>query len=311
MAHHHRNKAPTGEIISLEFTVKYAGILSQAESKPKMWVYVGLPTRHQPVHVALPENDPEKAVQVKLEYRWDAKNPLPVDTKVCFYATCKRDNETHASGSISAGFGCINLADMRQGIHGPNGVFKTNVNLRHLSCDGRLKGGLVIEARRRDINISNRIQWENVPINASLYNTERDPNDTEREMVDYIKSVMHLEMTFPNTFPDTANVRIPIYFGDVGLLNAQAPLPAAAYFLYQTPDSNVRFWANCAENVARNDGHTLHDVDRMDVTHRARFMAMMICAVVQRLDYQPDVNDLNEKPHRGIPGKSFLFSSNQ
>lgn len=29
---------------------------------------------------------------------------------------------------------------------------------------------------------------------------------------------------------------------------------------------------------------------------------MMICAVVQRLDYHADVNDLNEKPHRGIPG---------
>lgn len=125
-SHQHHHQHNTGELISLEFTVKYAGVLSQAESDPKMWVYVGLPTRHQPVHVRLPENDPDKAVPVKLQYLYDPRQPLPIDTKVCFYATCKRENDTLAKGAVSGGFGVINLVDMRQGIHGPNGVFKVS-----------------------------------------------------------------------------------------------------------------------------------------------------------------------------------------
>ena len=123
----------------------------------------------------------------------------------------------------------------------------------------------------------------------------------EKEMLNYIHNVMTTEMSFPNTFPQTANVRIPTYYGDVGMLR-KAPLPAAAYFLYEVPRSNAAFWENNLKIVMARDSMTPHDVDHMPLAQQARVLADMMCLVVQSMDYISDITDGNRKPIKGLEG---------
>ena len=106
----------------------------------------------------------------------------------------------------------------------------------------------------------------------------------------------------PNTFEDTSNVRIPIFFGDFGMINAQAPLPAAAYFMCKVPASNRLFWTNALDVVLAREGHTVHDVDRMSLDEQSRVMADMICLVVQGMDYIGDMVDHNKRSVKGVFG---------
>jgi hypothetical protein len=121
-------------------------------------------------------------------------------------------------------------------------------------------------------------------------------------MVNYISAVMQTEMSFPNTYKETANVRIPIYYGNVGLMRPETPLPAAAYFLCKTPDSNLKFWDNSLKIALARDGLVLHDFDRMPLLQQARIMADVVCLVVQGMDYKADTDDSNQRFIKPLPG---------
>lgn len=111
---------------------------------------------------------------------------------------------------------------------------------------------------------------------------------------------MRAEVAMPNTFEDTGNVRIPIYFGDFGMTNARAPLPAAAYFMCKVPVSNRMFWTNALDVVLSREGKTVYDVDRATLDEQSRIMADMVCLVVQGFDYIPDIVDRNKRSIKGI-----------
>jgi len=113
---------------------------------------------------------------------------------------------------------------------------------------------------------------------------------------------MRAEVAMPNTFSDTANVRIPIYYSDFGMINPQAPLPAAAYFMCQVPLSNRLFWTNALDVVLAREGKTVHDVDRMSLDEQSRVMADTICLVIQATDYIGDMVDHNKRTVKGVFG---------
>lgn len=131
----------------------------------------------------------------------------------------------------------------------------------------------------------------------------------DQESAAYIKNIMALEIAMPNTDKETGNVRVPIYYGDPGM-SRRVPLPAAAYMLFRTPRSNLRFWTNTAQVCLARDGRNVHDVMnrlRMDLTQRARLMVEMCCALVQSLDYIGDVFDMNKRFTQRVEG--FLSGS--
>ncbi len=113
---------------------------------------------------------------------------------------------------------------------------------------------------------------------------------------------MQTEMTMPNTFPETGNVRIPLYWGDFGMSKRGAPLPAAAYFMCQVPKSNRLFWTNALDVVLARENRTVHDVDRMSLDEQSRVMADINCLVVQAMDYISDTVDQNKRAIAGLEG---------
>lgn len=138
---------------------------------------------------------------------------------------------------------------------------------------------------------------------------EPAPDDVlpiEQKAWKYIQATMGAEQAMPNTDPETGNVRVPIYFGDVGMAR-RVPLPAVAFMLFSTPRSNLFFWSNMLEVVLRRDSKNVHDVKGLNLTQRCRLVAELCCGLVQSLDYIPDLVDKNRRYRQRVEG--FLAGS--
>jgi hypothetical protein len=325
---HHRNRNVQGKTatqdataggggvnkINVSFGMQYANEMSQAESQPMVACYLCSPVQGSVVEVAMKENDPAFTTRVVLEGIMGSATLLPKDTEVVFYATCVRENEAGWGCRVPAGIGSVLLVDLVE--VGAKSTF-IDVALRMPSADWLEKGRLRLNAGAKDVRIDARIRWENSSVGGQLSRVGaaqrsgarggggsggQEQTPEERGRIEYINKVMRAEVAMPNTFTDTANVRIPIYYGDFGMVNPRAPLPAAAYFMCKVPASNRLFWTNALDVVLAREGHTVHDVDRMGLDEQSRVMADMICLVIQGMDYIGDVVDHNKRSIAGLYG---------
>lgn len=291
-------------VIKVTFSMRYGDGLSQAEDKPRVFVYMSDPVEMvgEEMEIDLPLDDADKRIEVTIEGRHDSSKPLPTDTKICFYTTSESPNDFGAPCRVDAGFGMIDLNDMLSA-----NQYERDVPLKLYSCGGFVKGMLRVQTTKRQVKIDSRIRWETDPISASM---ARLPNavadntmlDVEMEMMKYISAVMKTEQSFPNTFEETGNVRIPIYYGDVGMIRPKAPLPAAAFFMAKVPKSNTFFWTNAMDVVLARNGQVRHDVDAMPLNEQASLMADIVCMVIQAMDYKSDTIDTNRRPIHASPG---------
>ena len=269
-------------VIRVSFTLNYGSKLSQAETKPSIFCYFSDQIKNKGVEVDVPENDASHLVNVTIEGTFDSRKPLPVDTEICFRATCWRKNDYGIDCRVEAGLGVLSLNELVL-TTASSSSFKQDVALKDRSTGGRAKGLVRIIAAKKQVNIDSRIRWESSVIGSPLRrigSANDQPLPIEQEMVAYIRAVMQTEMSFPNTYSETANVRIPIYFGNVGMMRPDTPLPAAAFFLCKTPESNTRFWENVLQIAMAREGCVLTDYDRMPLTRQSSLMTDAVCAVI-------------------------------
>jgi len=290
------SKLPGADPISVSFTLQYGDELSQAESEPIVSCYFSRPVRGNVVHVPVPEDNAGQATQVRLEGFLASGTLLPADTKIVFYATCMRENDFGVPCRVAAGIGRVDLSFLASSA---NASLQMDVPLTMPSAGNIEKGLIRITTTRAQVAIASRIRWESI---GGGYANRREQSPVEAEMIEYINNVMRTEMAMPNTFEDTGNVRIAIYYSDFGMLKANAPLPAAAYFMCQVPDSNRRFWTNALDVVLAREGQVVHDVDRMTLQEQARVMADVNCLLIQGLDYIGDTVDQNKRAIAAAPG---------
>jgi hypothetical protein len=283
--------------ISVSFGLQYGDELSQAEREPVVSCYFSRPVRGSVVDVPVPEDDASRATQVRLEGALASGTLLPSDTKIVFYATCLRDNDFGVPCRVAAGIGMVDLSFLA---NSANAGLQIDVPLVMPSAGGIEKGKIRINTTRRQVEIAERIRWQ--PIGGGYGGRHEQQSPVEAEMIDYINGVMRTEMAMPNTFEDTGNVRIPIYYGDFGMIKREAPLPAAAFFMCQVPDSNRRFWTNALDVVLAREGQVVHDVDRMTLQEQARVMADLNCLLIQGMDYIGDEVDQNKRAIAASPG---------
>ena len=327
------------ERVRVEFSIQYGAELSQVETNPRLFVYLDSSVENDPVEIALPLQTVGGAmpapIPVRLDGLYDSRNPLPVYTKIVFYATCDKPNDHGAMCSVDAGLGMLNLMDMTT----IPGIFCEDVPLKLYSCNGFEKGRLRVTCSPSLINLGPRVKWaiinsqqqqqqqighqqttgsgllfakesEGARLLAQLKHLKLKESDAqlpiEQEAMKVIKQTMETEMAMPNTDPETGNVRVPIYYGDVGMCR-QTPLPAAAFMLFQTPRSNIFFWTNTAEVCLKRDRQNVHDVLMFSLVQKARLMAEICCALVQSLDYIGDILDMNRRFTQRVEG--FLEGS--
>jgi hypothetical protein len=297
-------------VVRVSFSLNYGAKLSQAESKPSVFCYFSDQIENVGVDVQVPEDDASHSINVTIEGTVDSRKPLPTDTEIVFYATCERDNDFGVPCRVDAGFGTLSLNEVALATSSSSaGTYSKDVSLRLNSVGGREKGRLRIVSAKKRVDIDSRIRWESASIGSPLrrIGDSTQPLPIEVEMVSYIRTLMQTEMSFPNTYPETSNVRIPIYYGDVGMMRPETPLPAAAFFLCKTPKSNLLFWENSLKIALARDGMVLHDYDRLPLVQQSRIMADVVCMVIQGMDYIGDIDDTNERLIKPLPG--FISSS--
>jgi hypothetical protein len=294
--------------IGVSFAMQYANGLSQAESKPVINCYFSSPVHGNVLEVAVPENDSTHATRVLLEGTLGSGMLLPKDTEVVFYQTCQRKNEFTTECTMPAGIAVVPLQTLMD-LGSKNTSME--LTLKMPSADWLEKGKIRISMSSKEVRIDSRIQWEAAYPGGDMYrrvgllqNGQPEPEQTswERARIEYINKVMRTEVAMPNTFRDTSNVRIPIYYGDFGMMNVRAPLPAAAYFMCKVPLSNRLFWTNALDVVLAREGKTVHDVDRATLDEQSRIMADMICLVIHGTDYIPDFVDRNKRTLKNVFG---------
>lgn len=79
------------------------------------------------------------------------------------------------------------------------------------------------------------------------------------------------------------------------MMGGKVPLPAAAYCMYEIPDSNVEFWDNALEVVLdRENKSVARDYPKMDIAGKARVMVEVQVLFTQYLDYIGDKVDKNK-----------------
>ena len=278
-------------------------------------------------------------VPITLMGLYDSRHPLPLYTKVCFYVTCLKPNDHGAMCRVDAGFGAINLVDMTTipGIFsedvtlklytcdrfekgkmrittmpslinlGPRIKWAVNAEgvgpsqLPTLPGIGRAVSGKTF-GLSNGLAVVDDVQSLMAELRQmKLNDDDAEPLSVEKEAMAHIKETMEREMAMPNTDPETGNVRVPIYYGDVGMFR-RVPLPAAAFMLFQTPRSNLLFWTNIVEVCLRRDGQNVNDVLMMNTTQKARLMVESCCAVVQALDYIGDLFDQNKRFTQKVEG---------
>ncbi len=324
----------------MSFTVQYGPELSQVETEPMLAAFIDSGVENDPVEVMLPfdhENAVYEKVPITLTGLYDSRHPLPLYTKVVFYVTCMKPNDHGAMCRVDAGLGVINLVDMTT----IPGIFSEDVPLKLYTCERYEKGKLRVVSMPSLINLGPRVKWaigaaasaappstigesfgvvttghslfgEDVRTmmaqlrQMKLKDDDPEPLPVEVEAMAHIKGTMEREMAMPNTDPETGNVRVPIYYGDVGMYR-RVPLPAAAFMLFQTPRSNLFFWTNIVEVCLKRDGRNVNDVLMMDLTQKARLMVEAVCALVQALDYIGDLFDMNKRFTQRVEG--FLSGS--
>jgi hypothetical protein len=311
--HHHRQQRAVGaqtlnegtNRISVAFAMQYADQLSQAETNPVIACYFSSPVQGPVLEIPVPEDDAERRTRVSLDGLITSSTALPKDTQVVFYQTCMRKNEFGVDCPVSAGIGSVLLTDL---IDAGAKNASLDVVIREPSSDWNEKGKLRLHPGTKDVRVDARVRWEAADPGYRRLGAQQQQQPSaeqtpqERARIEYINKVMRAEVAMPNTFSDTANVRIPIYYGDFGMLNAAAPLPAAAYFMCKVPASNRMFWTNALDVVLAREGQTVHDVDRMSLDEQSRVMADMICLVIQGMDYIGDIVDRNKKSIKGLFG---------
>lgn len=320
----------------LSFVMQYGCELSPEESAPVVAMYISECAHESFVEYEVPINSPTQKIAVTIPntaHLLAATGPdeWPKHTKLVFYATCARKNEQGTKCRVDAGFGSVNLADLLSPVTAFPGGGSVTVPLCLNTCNDYEKGRIrlffskieTIDTKRqlagkhigrpvRLPSLHSRAQglYDHLPLrNRLTYKDSSEQESGDAESAAYIKNIMALEMAMPNTDKETGNVRVPIYYGDPGMTR-RVPLPAAAYMLFRTPRSNLRFWTNTAEVCLSRDGRNVHDVMnrlRMDLTQRARLMVEICCALVQSLDYIGDVFDMNKRFTQRVEG--FLAGS--
>jgi len=299
---------------NVSFTIQYGNELSQRESEPMLFCYLSSPIVTNGVEIPLPVDDADQQIRVNVEGCLPRGVQLPVDAQLVFYATCLKENQFGTPCRVDAGFATLPIAAIWSS--SASSGFNEDLSLRLKSSGNIEKGRLRVRSGRHMMELGSQIRWETADIGSAISVwrasssvtaevggplREEDLLPVEKECLSNINQVMQTEMSFPNTFPQTANVKIPIYYGDVGMMRP-CPLPAAAYFMYKTPKSNRMFWENNLKTVLARTGHVINDVKHMTLTEKSTVLADMICYLVQSMDYISDLVDGNRRFIKGSQG---------
>ena len=116
------------------------------------------------------------------------------------------------------------------------------------------------------------------------------------EMMQYINATIKTEERMPDTISSTANMRVPYDYSESGFeMTKGTPLPAFAYVMGETPESNTLCWKNTFKIVMKRDDMEPSDFKRLSKVGKARVMALMMCCLTQYLEYIGDTIDKNTK----------------
>lgn len=203
---------------------------------------------------------------------------IPETAAIGFASWAWRDNDQGNACLIDVGVASIRLSEVEQGLKSGKGTFSKEIPLIMHTVDNYEKGAIRVTFHEDHFQLNTRIESR---ISA------RVDNQVQRDMMEYVKENMNMEMALTETIEGASRMRVPYYMGEAGMQGGK-PLPAIAYVMAETPRIDTSFWVNAHETVMRREGAKW---DSLTTTGKARMTVLTVAYMIQYLDYVSDKVD--------------------
>lgn len=253
--------------------------LSPEERAPVLDCFLDARWKRKATRIKL-TNSPQKVI-VSGSIDKNTRN-LPITAAIGFASWAWRKNEEGNPCLIDTGVTHVYLSDIVSNLkRSANGQHVVKAPLIMNTADKQCKGILRLTFSDDDWKLGNDMHVE-TNISAEFQNI----GDS---MVRYINSTLDEEQRMPETIPGTQRMRVPFDYSESGIQSTGGnPLPAAAYVLNETPETNALYWENAHQMVMERDNA---EWNSLNLEGQARATVLMIAYCAQYLDYVADEVD--------------------
>ena len=269
-----------------------------SEHDPYVKMFLDRSCERTPTVVDLNTEDPSASYDVQI-------TGLPLSRTVhnLFAVGIKGYVHTHTKLGVpvssDAGQDFILLSDVLDA-HKRGLDYEKEIELRMPSVDNLLKGAFTVTIPQGGLQMGGVTIDRPKTLASKFIAAGADVREAARPMMDYIVSTMQAkERLMGERSPTHARVRIPAYLGGPGMeMTRGAPLPAAAFMLFEVPKSSPYFWENAYRRVMARDNHVLSDWHGLEIEEKAQVMKETVCYLPQYFPYKGDTVDKNTRVSR-------------
>lgn len=255
--------------------------LSSAERAPQVHLYLETYFKRRASIVQLGREKSVHRTQVTGQI---AQPEIPATYSLCMASFAWRPNDQGVPALQDTGVASVALGDIDAALQS-SGSFSRDVALTMHTAQGFQKNVLQIKVTKMSGPriVHPVVISEHVEGNANI--------------AEYISSNVEEEQKMNETFgPSTANMRIPYDFSESGIQTTlNTPLPAVAFVMSETPESNELYWKNAFETIMARDDMRPHDFRRLNKIGQARATILTLCYAAQYMDYVGDTIDRNRR----------------
>lgn len=253
--------------------------LSPEEQAPVLDCFLDARWKRKATRIKLTDK-PQKVI-VSGQIDKNTRN-LPITAAIGFASWAWRKNEEGNPCLTDTGVTHVYIGDIITNLkrsHNGQHIVKTPLVMN--TAQKRHKGILQLTFHENDFNLSKDMHVESI-ISAEF-------QGIGDSMVRYINSTLDEEQRMPETIKGTERMRVPFDYSESGIQSTGGePLPAAAYVLNETPETNALYWENAHQMVMERDNAQW---ESLNLEGQARATVLMIAYCAQYLDYVADEVD--------------------
>lgn len=263
-----------------------------SESNPEVWVWLDRNFEREPVKLNLKEDDGNARYSIQVTGESKTVGQIPASAKICFQLFTETHSENGFRCKVDAGTNYIGLAELKAA-HKRRQPWQKEIEFKMRTVGNLVKGRLRV--RLTGLEMASGCKMVANPLIQAGFGAQQIAD----KLTGYIQQTIDVAQQLPEASPGTERIRVPAYLGETGFELVQgAPLPAAAYMLYEVPKSNPLFWDNAFKCVMRRHGLHESEFDNLSHADRARCMAGVCCFVAQSCPYVGDHVDRNQRTGR-------------
>lgn len=206
------------------------------------------------------------------------------NSALCFQYMAWRANGNGNPCLLDVGTAHVTFDEIYKGIR-QHQTFKKDIDMIMHTANNLNKGTFRITIDEKNFDAPSYRQVLGDPINVQ-----------KNGLKQYSEDVLTMEQQMQDLLKGTENMRMPFDYSESGLQSTGGiPLPAVAYVLCETPESNTMYWTNAYNNIMKRDGLKPEEWNILSLVGKARTTVLTCCYISHYLDYVSDTVDTNIK----------------